>query len=70
MRYEGGEMKVLVGKTVFGIAHTVRLQFEGKRFPTNFHGTQEEAEAYAARIRKSLNRSGTKKKSLTTVAGL
>ena len=64
-------MKVLVGKTVFGIAHTVRLQFEGKRFPTNFHGTQEEeAEAYAARIRKSLNRSGTKKKSLTTAAGL
>jgi hypothetical protein len=46
------------------------LQFEGKRFPTNFHGTQEEAEAYAARIRKALNRSGTKKKSLTAVAGL
>jgi hypothetical protein len=63
-------MKVKVTKNILYYGYSVRLSFEGKTFPTFFRGTQEEAEKYAARIRKSLNRSGTKKKALTAAAGM
>jgi hypothetical protein len=62
MRYEGGEMKVLVGKTVFGMAYTVRLETAGYIFRTGFQGSETEAQNLATSIRKSINRSGTKKK--------
>jgi hypothetical protein len=63
-------MKVNVTKNVLYFGYSVRLNFEGKTFPTFFRGTKEEATTYANRIRKSINRSGTKKKALTAAAGL
>jgi hypothetical protein len=63
-------MKVYVGTTVFGIGYTVRLEVGGVVFRSGFQGTKFDAEELATKIRKSVNRSGTKKKSLTAVAGL
>jgi hypothetical protein len=62
-------MKVIVSKNVLYYGYSVHLLFEGKKFPTFFRGTESEATVYANRIRRSINRSGTKKR-LTAVAGL
>ena len=64
-------MKVIVGKTLFGTGYTVRLlDIGGLIFRTGFQGSETEAQNLATSIRKALNRSGTKKKSLTATAGL
>jgi hypothetical protein len=63
-------MKVYVGKTLFGTGYTVRLRLAGLTFRSGFQGTEREATELANGIRKSINRSGTKKKALTAAAGL
>jgi hypothetical protein len=63
-------MKAIVTKNVLYYGYSVHLQFEGKVFPTFFRGTKEEATEYANRIRRTINRSGTKKKALTATAGM
>ena len=55
-------MKVHVGKTLFGSAYTVRLEAAGRVFRTGFQGSNQEAQELASTIRKSIHRSGTKKK--------
>ena len=60
-------MKVIVTKNILYYGYSVQLQFEGKTFPTFFQGSKDEAEIYASRIRKSVHRSGTKKR-LTSVS--
>lgn len=63
-------MKVYVGKTMFGTGYTVRLEVEGVVFRSRIHANETGAKDIAARIRRSINRSGTKKKSLTTSGSL
>jgi hypothetical protein len=49
-----------VGKTVFGEGFAVRLRFAGLALP-RFFSTELEAEEFAASVRKSINRSGSKR---------
>ena len=60
-------MKVHVGKTLFGSAYTVRLEAAGYIFRTGFQGSNQKAQELASTIRKSVHRSGTKKR-LTSVS--
>ena len=60
-------MKVHVRPTLFETAYTVRLEVAGLFFRTGFQGSNKEAQELASTIRKSVHRSGTKKK-LTSVS--
>jgi hypothetical protein len=55
-----------VGKTVFGDGFAVRVAFSGRPFP-RFFPTEAEATEFATRVRKSLNRSGSKRTPKKTV---
>ena len=60
-------MKVHVRPTLFETAYTVRLEVAGRIFRTGFQGSNQEAQELASTIRKSVHRSGTKKR-LTSVS--